>query len=60
MEQQLVLPRLSLVMREFDLSASANMSAPSLLILLSVTSENEMKQQVCYCQDLSMSVMNLI
>ena len=35
---------------EFDLSASDNLMAPSLPILLSVLRENEMKQQVCYIE----------
>jgi hypothetical protein len=44
----LVLPISSEVRVEFDLSASDSLITPSLPILLSVSSENEMKQQVCY------------
>jgi hypothetical protein len=32
----------------FDLSASDNVTAPSVPILLPELNENEMKQQVCY------------
>jgi hypothetical protein len=33
---------------EFDLSASDNLTPPASSILLAVSSENEMKQQVTY------------
>jgi hypothetical protein len=35
---------------EFDLSASANLKAPSSSILLTVSCENETKQQTCYLE----------
>jgi hypothetical protein len=40
--------RESEVREVFDLSASDNLAAPSKPILLSVLSEKEMKQQICY------------
>jgi hypothetical protein len=44
MKEQVELPRLSVVRDVFDFSASDNSIVPSLLILLSELSENEMKQ----------------
>jgi hypothetical protein len=45
---------------EFDLSASANLIAPSSPMLFSVLSEYEMNQQVCYRSDRVKQGMNLI
>jgi hypothetical protein len=49
MKQDLLHLRLSTVRDEFAWSASANLIAPLAPMELSVLSENEMKQQVCYC-----------
>jgi hypothetical protein len=48
------------VREEFNASPSANLLAPSLSMLVSVLSENEMKQQVCYNGDRVKQEMNLI
>jgi hypothetical protein len=61
MKQSVMLLRSESCMRdEFDLSASDNSVAPEIQILLSVLSENEMKQQVCYSREPVKLKLNLI
>jgi hypothetical protein len=50
MKQAYLLARVNEVRDVFNLRASDKLTTPSVPIGLSVVSEHEMKQQVCYCR----------